>query len=71
VDTKWFHPKAIIIDASTSEVDGYLSGDIGLENIYPTNLLCPSPGGIGAITVLYLFYNLLKLNKDFKYESKT
>lgn len=71
VDTKWFNPNAIIIDASTSEVDGYLSGDIQPENIYPTNLLCPSPGGIGSITVLYLFYNLLKLNKDYKYESKT
>lgn len=65
VDTNWFNPQATIIDASTSEVDGYLSGDILPENIFASNLICPSPGGIGAITVLYLFYNLLKLNESF------
>jgi methylenetetrahydrofolate dehydrogenase (NADP+)/methenyltetrahydrofolate cyclohydrolase len=71
VDSNWFNKETIIIDASTSEVDGYLSGDIQPENIYPSNLLCPSPGGIGAITVLYLFYNLLKLHHSLKntYES--
>lgn len=57
----YLNPKSIIIDASTSESHGKLVGDVNKKGIFDTNILCPSPGGIGKITVSYLFWNLLKL----------
>jgi 5,10-methylene-tetrahydrofolate dehydrogenase/methenyl tetrahydrofolate cyclohydrolase len=38
-------------------------GDVVIENFNPQSILVPSPGGIGAITVLCLFINLLDLTK--------
>lgn len=61
VDKSWINPKTIVIDASTSESDGILVGDVKPDSLFDTNLLCASPGGIGRITVFYLFYNLCKL----------
>ncbi len=55
-----FLPKTLVIDASTSESFSGLKGDVKLENIKNIRL-SPSPGGIGSLTVLYLFYNLLLL----------
>lgn len=63
IDKTWLNPKAIVIDASTSEAGGILVGDVKPESVYETNILCPSPGGIGKITVHYLFYNLTKLSE--------
>ena len=64
INKNWLNPHAVIIDAATSEAENKLVGDVDLKNIFETNLLCPSPGGVGSITVLYLFYNLFKLNLD-------
>ncbi len=63
VDKSWLNPETVVIDAGTSEAAGELVGDVRSESLFATNLLCPSPGGVGAITVLYLFYNLLKLHE--------
>ena len=63
VNNKWLKDGAIIIDASTSEDSGKLIGDIDYQNIQENITISKSPGGIGPITVLYLFYNLFKLSK--------
>ncbi len=63
IDKTWVKPDAILIDAATSEGDNALVGDVDKDNIYDTNVLCTTPKGVGGITVLYLFYNLLRLHK--------
>ena len=63
VTKDWLKPDAIVIDAATSEGENALVGDVNLENIYDTNLVCTTPRGVGGITVLYLFYNLLRLHR--------
>jgi methylenetetrahydrofolate dehydrogenase (NADP+)/methenyltetrahydrofolate cyclohydrolase len=63
VDKTWLKKEAIVIDASTSESEGKLNGDVNQENIEPETILSPSPGGIGKLTVLYLFWNLIKLSE--------
>lgn len=61
VDKTWVNPNTIIIDAATSESSGVLVGDVTKDSLFETNLLVASPSGVGGLTVLYLFYNLLKL----------
>lgn len=61
IDKSWVNPNTIVIDASTSESDGILVGDVKVDSLFETNTLCASPGGIGRITVFYLFYNLCRL----------
>ena len=51
----------ILIDAGTTNVSSKLVGDIDQELANLKNiLLCPSPKGIGPLTVLNIFKNLLK-----------
>ncbi len=65
IQADWFKPQTIVIDAATAESNGALVGDVHKEN-WPDNLtLCPSPGGVGPLTVAYIFYNLLKLQTEF------
>lgn len=64
LSTKNFSSETILIDASTSEVNGSLVGDINFSDLEFSSILCPSPGGIGALTVLYLFYNLYLLKQE-------
>lgn len=63
VDDNWLAPNAILIDAATTEDNGSLIGDLNYDNISPLHYVATSPGGIGPITVSYIFYNLLKLAK--------
>jgi methylenetetrahydrofolate dehydrogenase (NADP+) / methenyltetrahydrofolate cyclohydrolase len=60
VDASWLQPGTIVIDAATSEDSGSLVGDVDIHNISDDTILSPSPGGVGKLTVLYLFYNLLR-----------
>jgi methylenetetrahydrofolate dehydrogenase (NADP+) / methenyltetrahydrofolate cyclohydrolase len=58
----WLKPGAIVIDAATSESDGFQVGDVDVQTELPRNtILVPSPGGIGPLTVLCLFKNLINL----------
>lgn len=62
IDKSMFQLGTFVIDAGTAESDGVLVGDIDktdTENI----ILCPSPGGIGGMTILALFYNLILLDQ--------
>jgi methylenetetrahydrofolate dehydrogenase (NADP+) / methenyltetrahydrofolate cyclohydrolase len=52
----------IVIDAATMGVNGALVGDVDTDGMYDNNYLCPSPGGVGPITVMLIFWNLIKLN---------
>jgi methylenetetrahydrofolate dehydrogenase (NADP+) / methenyltetrahydrofolate cyclohydrolase len=63
INSNWLKPGSILIDAGTSDVQGSLQGDIDAENLPENFILCPSPGGIGPITVLSLFWNVLRLAK--------
>jgi methylenetetrahydrofolate dehydrogenase (NADP+) / methenyltetrahydrofolate cyclohydrolase len=63
VDETWVKPNAIVIDAATLESDGQLVGDVNDLQLPETVFLCPSPGGIGKITILSLLYNLISLTK--------
>lgn len=54
---------AILIDAGTSDLGGTIVGDIN-KNCYDiSQAISPVPGGVGPITVAYLFYNLVKLTE--------
>gem|GEM_PF-962243 len=56
-----FKAGAVVVDASTSESRGQLVGDVDITNIPKEVTLCPSPKGIGPLTVRYLFWNLFRL----------
>lgn len=63
INSNWLKKDSIIIDAGTSDVQGSLIGDVNKNDIPENCILCPSPGGIGPLTVLCLFQNLLDLAK--------
>lgn len=51
----------VIIDAATSEASGKLAGDADPECSEKASLFTPVPGGIGPLTLVMLFANLLDL----------
>ncbi len=65
ITKEWVNPSCILIDAATSESNGTLVGDVDYTLDWSEVWLSPSPGGIGKLTVLCLFYNLLKLSQLF------
>lgn len=58
----------IVVDAGTSEVNGKLSGDVDFGSVAPkAAFITPVPGGVGPLTVVMLFNNLLILIRDKKH----
>ncbi len=53
---------AILIDTGTSESGGQLKGDADPACAEKCSLFTPVPGGVGPLTVVMLFKNLLELN---------
>lgn len=51
----------VILDAGTSEEEGYLKGDADPECASKASLFTPVPGGIGPITIAVLLRNLVVL----------
>jgi len=51
----------VLLDAGASEEGGRVRGDASPDCASVTSLFTPVPGGIGPITVAYLFYNALHL----------
>jgi len=49
----------LLIDLGGGSVNGKLVGDINTEAVKDTADIIPTPGGVGPLTVLGLFYNLL------------
>jgi methylenetetrahydrofolate dehydrogenase (NADP+) / methenyltetrahydrofolate cyclohydrolase len=64
VDEAWLKSDVIVIDAATLEQNGTQIGDVFAESLPETAYLCPSPGGIGPLTILCLLNNLLLLNRE-------
>lgn len=54
----------IIFDAGTSEDGGELVGDVHPAVADKAAFITPVPGGIGPITIAYLFKNLIKLSRQ-------
>ncbi len=52
----------VLIDAATSEQNGSLKGDADPACADKCSLFTPVPGGVGPLTVVMLFKNLLELN---------
>ena len=61
VNYNWIKKDAIVIDAATSGIGGEIFGDVDQEGLDQSIYLCPSPKGVGPITVLYIFLNLLRM----------
>jgi methylenetetrahydrofolate dehydrogenase (NADP+) / methenyltetrahydrofolate cyclohydrolase len=64
VDETWLKPESIVIDAATLEQDGNQIGDVFSDSLPESVYICPSPRGIGPITILCLLNNLLLLNRE-------
>ena len=66
IKSNWLASGAIVIDAGTSDSNGSMVGDVDLVHLTATHkldeiVLCKSPGGIGPLTILCLFYNLIMI----------
>jgi methylenetetrahydrofolate dehydrogenase (NADP+)/methenyltetrahydrofolate cyclohydrolase len=67
IDESFVSDGTILIDAGTSESNGSLAGDVDKQSLQKSDkdiTLVPSPGGIGKLTVLSLFWNVLRLSKS-------
>lgn len=54
-------PGAIVIDVGITEVGGTVKGDVDEGVFAKTELVSPVPGGVGPLTIAYLFKNLVRL----------
>ena len=54
----------VLIDAGTSEAAGQLKGDADPACANKCSLFTPVPGGVGPLTVVMLFKNLLSLSRS-------
>ncbi len=66
IKSNWLSSGAIVIDAGTSDSNGSIAGDVDITQLTATHkideiVLCKSPGGIGPLTILCLFYNLIMI----------
>jgi methylenetetrahydrofolate dehydrogenase (NADP+)/methenyltetrahydrofolate cyclohydrolase len=59
IKSDMIQPGVILIDAGTSEQSGKLAGDIDPACAEVASYITPVPGGVGPITVVALFRNLL------------
>lgn len=60
---------AVLIDAGTSEISGEILGDIDLDCAAKASVFAAVPGGIGPITVVKLFDNVITL-AEIRYRNK-
>ncbi len=53
---------AVIIDIGISKVDGHIHGDADFTDLQDTaSFITPVPGGIGPMTIAFLFKNVLEI----------
>ncbi len=56
---------AVVIDAGSSEEGGSVVGDVDTDSVKDkARLVTPVPGGVGPLTVVSLFENLIKKTKN-------
>lgn len=56
---EYFKEGVILIDAGTSEQSGVLAGDCDPRCADSASVFTPVPGGVGPLTVAFLFYNVV------------
>jgi len=57
---EWIKQGAIVIDVGIGELDGKIAGDIEFESVSKkASFITSVPGGVGKLTTLFLFKNLL------------
>ncbi len=60
IGPEFVHDTSVVIDVGINIVDGKLVGDADFENIKDkVSAITPVPGGVGAVTSLMIFKNLL------------
>lgn len=58
---------AIIIDIGTTQVGNKICGDVDADNVKEkVSFLSPVPGGVGPMTIAFLFKNVLSIYKNKK-----
>lgn len=62
-DETYFNDNQIIIDVGTNYLDGKLVGDVNFSSVKKNISITPVPGGVGQLTPVYLFWNLLEAKK--------
>jgi methylenetetrahydrofolate dehydrogenase (NADP+)/methenyltetrahydrofolate cyclohydrolase len=60
----WIKKKAIVIDVGIGAKNGKITGDVEFESAErKASFITPVPGGVGKLTSIFLFKNLLKAYK--------
>lgn len=55
---------AVVVDVGFNRINGKLTGDVDFKDVVKkVKFITPVPGGVGPLTVIFLFKNLLKLSK--------
>lgn len=62
-DYSYFNEGQVIIDVGTNYKDGKLVGDVNINSIEKEVSITPVPGGVGQLTSIYLFWNLIEAKK--------
>lgn len=61
---EWIKEGAVVIDVGTGEKDSVLTGDVEFDVAKEkASFITPMTGGIGKLTVMFLYYNLAKAGK--------
>ncbi|MDF2519277.1 MAG: bifunctional 5,10-methylenetetrahydrofolate dehydrogenase/5,10-methenyltetrahydrofolate [Sphingobacterium sp.] len=70
VTTDMVHRDLIVVDAGINEIQGGIVGDVQPEVSEIVQAITPVPGGVGKVTTMILFENLLKAVRFQANESK-
>jgi methylenetetrahydrofolate dehydrogenase (NADP+)/methenyltetrahydrofolate cyclohydrolase len=63
----WIKPGAVVIDVGTGEKQGKISGDVEFEKAKAkAAVITPVPGGVGKLTTMFLYHNLIIAAKKQK-----
>jgi len=61
IDGDWIKEKAVVIDVGIGELAGKIAGDVEFDQACKrASFITPVPGGVGKLTTLFLFENLLR-----------
>lgn len=69
IDEKYISKGQIVIDVGITRVGDKLVGDVAFDKVSSlVTMITPVPGGVGPMTVLALFENLIDAWYNQKYE---
>jgi len=64
IQGKWIKKGAIVIDVGTGHKDSKISGDVEFDKAKKrAAFITPVPGGVGKLTTMFLYHNLVKAYK--------